>query len=195
MLTFKKLPAALLTAILTASAAVGFTAAPAPAHPSKNITIKQPSSQQVMQVPIVNNFHQVKNPYGYTLAVPAALGSHTLADYPQVNGPMMVFARDKNTLMAVNVIDYTDTVSYKPVQPLPDFSNKKILCKWQHPTTSGWYCTLSRHTDFIGDKMLLQAKSNHNGKTYELLYVFPFAEYEVLLPQVLYSVNSFKYLN
>lgn len=194
MLISKNLCAAAFTIMITVAAA-GFAAAPDAAHQQKNITIRQPSSMQIMQAPTVNNFRQIKNSCGYTLAVPVALGADTLADYPQASGPMMVFAKDKNTLLAINVIDDNDVVSYKPAQPLPDFSNKKILCKWQHPTASNWYCILSRHTDFIGDKMLLQAKSTHNSKTYELLYVFPFAQYETLLPQVLYSVNSFKYLD
>lgn len=160
----------------------------------KNIITAKPASRQIMREPQIYDFYQsVNTAGGYALFIPKAFGSNTLADYPQVNGPMQVFAKDASTLMAVNVIDSMDTLHFQSAKPLPDFADKTVLCKWRHPTPAALYCTLSRHTDYNGDKLILQAKSTQQRKTYELLYLCPFNEYITLLPQILYSLNSFKY--
>lgn len=166
-----------------------------PAFPvHANAVKQQPVSVQIMYPPQLAQFQQVTNASGsYTLLIPRIFGSNPLADFTQVNGPMLVYAADENTtMMAVNITDPMDFTHYKPLQSLPEADNKQVLEKWLHPSALNWHCTLSRQNDFNGDKLLLQAQTSVQNKNYELLYIFPFEKYNIFVPQVLYSLNSFK---
>lgn len=163
-----------------------------PAH--TNAVKKLPASIKVMYPPQAAQFISVTNNSGsYALLIPRVFGSDPLAEFTNVEGPMLVYAADQNTtMMAVNIIDPMDFKHYKPIQPLPEPENKQILEKWLHPSPLNWHCTLSRQNDFNGDKLLLQAKTTVQNKNYEIIYIFPFEKYSVFVPQVLYSLNSFK---
>ena len=55
-----------------------------------------------------------------------------------------------------------------------------------------WTCRLSAHNDYHGNKLLLTAEAQQNGKTYQLLYVMPSLQADNYLPQAIYSLDSFK---
>lgn len=188
----------LLCLQVTAAEPAAKTQAPTqtkPAVPVHTNAIKQqPASVQIMYPPQAAQFIPVTNTSGsYTLLVPRIFGSNPLADFTQVTGPMLVYAADQDTtMMAVNIVDPMDFTHYKPLQSLPEASNRQVLAKWLHPSALNWHCTLSRQTDFNGDKLLLQASTSVQNKNYELLYIFPFTKYNIFVPQALYSLNSFK---
>ena len=162
-----------------------------PVH--KNAVKPLPVSRQELQTPQAADFNWLVNTAGgYALAVPKAFGSDPLADLPQAQGPMLVRAAGNTQLLAVNIIDPSDTEHFRPQQALPDFPDKHILWKWPHSAWFDWNCCLSLHNDFYGEKLLLQAQAVHDGKTYELLYVFPSSQYRTGIPQALYSLNSFR---
>ncbi len=196
----------LLMAISTAAAAApadktdGKTASTAavtvqqPAIPvHKNALPPHPASKNILHQPQTQDFDWYLNAAGgYALALPKAFGSDPLSALPQAAGPMLVRAADNNLLLSVNIIDPQDTQHYQATQALPDFPDKKLLWKWPHSAWLEWNCSLSEHQDYYGQKLLLQAQSVHNGKTYELLYIFPAGQYATYLPQALYSLNSFR---
>ncbi len=169
----------LLLAAATAAAAAG-SAAPAP--PSlKNLPQPQPA-----------DFYLLHNPYGpYSIALPRAFGADPLAEMKNLRGPMLLRQASENLLLAVNIADPADTRHYRPAQRLPDFPDKQVLLAWEQGERLHWQCVLSTCSDFYGSKAILQAEAAENGKTCELLYVFPSDNMEHYLAQALYSLNSF----
>lgn len=202
----KKLLIFLVTFLMTICAMTCAAATPAPtakttpkaaaeaAIPVRKAAVKAPpASKQELQPPRTSDFEWVVNKAGgYALAIPKAFGADPLADFPQAQGPMLVRAADNVQLMAVNIIDPMDKEHFRPEQPLPTFTNQQVFWKWTHSAWLDWQCSLSQQTDYYGEKMLLQAQAVHDGKTYELLYVFPAAQYRTCIPQALYSLNSFR---
>lgn len=154
---------------------------------------KPPLPKQFMRTPQAADFTTVTSASGgYSIALPGAFGTDPLAALPQAEGAMCVRTADDDLMCAVTMLDAADSVSYNATQALPVYENKKIYWTWQHDATLTWNCTLSSHNDYHGDKMLLEAYSQQNGKTYQLLFVMPKARYTDLLPQAVYALNSFK---
>lgn len=163
--------------------------------PKLELVEKPPLTKQFMRVPQNNDFTIISNVNGgYSIALPKAFGINPLADLPNTEGAMIVRIADNNLMLAVTVINSEDTISFNPIQNLPKYDNTKICLQWQHENTIIWNCCLQRHKDYYGDKVVLKANSQQPNKTYELIFVMPALEYDILLPQALYAINSFKLL-
>ncbi len=161
--------------------------------PKLNLVGKPPLPKQFMRTPQAGDFTNISSiSGGYSVAVPAAFGSDPLATLPQAEGAMLVRTASDDLMCAVTVLDAADTTSYNATQQLPQYENKHVYWTWQHDATLIWNCTLSSHNDYHGDKMLLEAQAEQNGKTYQMLFVMPMARFTDLLPQAVYSLNSFQ---
>ncbi len=167
-----------------------------PAAGKQQAAARRPASAQLMRTPQYADFSTVKNEAGgYQLAVPKSFGSDPLASLPSSNGPMLLRIRDNNCMCAATVADKNDMVSYRPAEGFAEPKNSRTLYTWQHGSASAlWKCTLSSSTDFYGDKMRVKAVCDYQGRSYQLLYVFPAAKINYFLPQALYSLNSFRFL-
>ena len=167
-------------------------AAPRP-QPLPSLVKKPPLPKQYLRTPQAGDFAAAESAAGgYCLLLPKAFGSDPLEQLPAAQGAMLVRTAGNTLMCAATVLDPTDTVSFDAQQPLPAYPDKKLYCRWQHGTALVWDCALSRHEDFYGDKLLLEASAQQNGKTYQLLYVMPAEQMRVYLPQALYSLDSFK---
>lgn len=146
-----------------------------------------------MRTPQVNDFTVVSSEAGgYSMAVPKAFGKNPLADLPQAEGAMLVRTASNILMLAATMLDAADTASFKATEALPVFENAKVYWQWQHGNQFIWNCRLSAHNDYHGNKLLLTAEAQQNGKTYQLLYVMPAAQADTYLPQAIYSLDSFK---
>ena len=161
--------------------------------PKLNLVGKPPLPKQFMRTPQASDFISVSSEAGgYTLAVPKAFGKNPLADLPQTEGAMLVRTAGNNLMLAATVLDPADTASFKATEALPVYENAKVYWQWQHGSQLIWTCRLSAHNDYHGDKLLLTAEAQQNGKTYQLLYVMPALQADNYLPQAIYSLDSFK---
>ena len=161
--------------------------------PKLNLVGKPPLPKQFMRTPQASDFISVSSEAGgYTLAVPKAFGKNPLADLPQTEGAMLVRTAGTNLMLAATVLDPTDTAAFKATAALPVYENAKVYWQWQHGSQFIWTCRLSAHNDYHGDKLLLTAEAQQNGKTYQLLYVMPALQADNYLPQAIYSLDSFK---
>lgn len=146
-----------------------------------------------MRTPQASDFTSVSSEAGgYSIAVPKAFGKNPLADLPHAEGAMLVRTAGNNLMLAATVLDPTDTVSFKATEALPVYENAKVYWQWQHGNQFIWTCRLSAHNDYHGNKLLLTAEAQQNGKTYQLLYVMPAEQADNYLPQAIYSLDSFK---
>lgn len=180
-----------------ATTAPTVSAAPQAAAPRPKIlpslVKKPPLPRQYLRTPQASDFAAAASEAGgYSLLLPTAFGGDPLAQLPLAQGAMLVRAAGNTLMCAATVLDPTDTVSYQAQHPLPAYDGKKLYASWQHGADLIWDCSLSRHNDFYGDKLLLKAEAQQDGKTYQLLYVMPLAQLRVYLPQALYSLDSFK---
>lgn len=154
---------------------------------------KHPYPKYFMRVPQITDFNNINNTVGnYFISVPKSFGDDPLKGLPQAQGAMLLRTASENLMFAVTVLDPADTISFKNTQPLPSYNNKKVMLSWTHGNNLFWQCQLSRHIDYQGDKLLLEAQTNHNNKVYQMLFVIPFVKYNVFLPQALYTLNSFR---
>ena len=161
--------------------------------PKLNLVGKPPLPKQFMRTPQASDFISVSSEAGgYTLAVPKAFGKNPLADLPQTEGAMLVRTAGNNLMLAATVLDPTDTAAFKATAALPVYENAKVYWQWQHGSQFIWTCRLSAHNDYHGNKLLLTAEAQQNGKTYQLLYVMPAEQADNYLPQAIYSLDSFK---
>lgn len=161
--------------------------------PKLNLVGKPPLPRQFMRTPQVNDFTIVSSEAGgYSMAVPKAFGKNPLADLPHTEGAMLVRTASNILMLAATVLDAADTASFKATEALPVYENTKVYWQWQHGSQFIWNCRLSAHNDYHGNKLLLTAEAQQNGKTYQLLYVMPAAQADNYLPQALYSLDSFK---
>lgn len=161
--------------------------------PKLNLVGKPPLPRQFMRTPQVNDFTVVSSETGgYSMAIPKSFGKNPLADLPQADGAMLVRTASNILMLAATVLDPADTASFKATEALPVYENAKVYWQWQHGNQLIWTCRLSAHNDYHGDKLLLTAEAQLNGKTYQLLYVMPAAQADNYLPQALYSLDSFK---
>ena len=161
--------------------------------PKLQLVGKPPLPRQFMRTPQTSDFASVTSVAGgYSISLPTAFGTDPLAGLPQAEGAMLVRTKDDTLMCAVTVLDAADTVSFNAVQPLPAYENTKTHWSWQQEATLLWDVRLSSHNDYHGEKMLLEAKAEQNGKTYQLLFVMPAKRYTELLPQAVYALNSFK---
>lgn len=161
--------------------------------PKLNLVGKPPLPRQFMRTPQVNDFKVVSSEAGgYSMAVPKAFGKNPLADLPQAEGAMLVRTASNILMLAATMLDAADTASFKATEALPVYENAKVYWQWQHGNQLIWTCRLSAHNDYHGNKLLLTAEAQQNGKTYQLLYVMPAAQADTYLPQVIYSLDSFK---
>lgn len=161
--------------------------------PKLNLVGKPPLPRQFMRTPQASDFTNVSSESGgYSMAVPKAFGKNPLADLPQTEGAMLVRTAGNNLMLAATVLDPTDTASFKATEALPVYENAKVYWQWQHGSQLIWICRLSAHNDYHGDKLLLTAEAQQNGKTYQLLYVMPALQADNYLPQAIYSLDSFK---
>lgn len=161
--------------------------------PKLNLVGKPPLPKQFMRTPQASDFISVSSEAGgYTLAVPKAFGKNPLADLPQTEGAMLVRTAGNNLMLAATVLDPTDTAAFKATEALPVYENAKVYWQWQHGSQLIWTCRLSAHNDYHGNKLLLTAEAQQNGKTYQLLYVMPALQADNYLPQAIYSLDSFK---
>ena len=161
--------------------------------PKLNLVGKPPLPKQFMRTPQASDFTSVSSEAGgYSMAVPKAFGKNPLADLPQTEGAMLVRTAGNNLMLAATVLDPADTASFKATEALPVYENAKVYWQWQHGNQLIWTCRLSAHNDYHGDKLLLTAEAQQNGKTYQLLYVMPALQADNYLPQAIYSLDSFK---
>ena len=161
--------------------------------PKLNLVGKPPLPRQFMRTPQVNDFTIVSSEAGgYSMAVPKAFGKNPLADLPHTEGAMLVRTASNILMLAATVLDAADTASFKATEALPVYENTKVYWQWQHGSQFIWNCRLSAHNDYHGNKLLLTAEAQQNGKTYQLLYVMPAAQADNYLPQAIYSLDSFK---
>lgn len=161
--------------------------------PKLQLVGKPPLPRQFMRTPQLSDFASVTSVAGgYSLSLPLAFGTDPLAGLPQTEGAMLVRTKDDTLMCAVNVIDPTDAVSFNAVQPLPTYENAKLHWSWQQEAGLTWDVKLSSHSDFHGEKMLLEAQAQQAGKTYQMLFVMPSKRYTELLPQAVYALSSFK---
>lgn len=161
--------------------------------PKLNLVGKPPLPRQFMRMPQASDFISVSSEAGgYSMAVPKAFGKNPLADLPQAEGAMLVRTADNTLMLAATVLDPADTASFKATEALPVYKNAKVYWQWQHGNQLIWTCRLSAHNDYHGDKLLLTAEAQQNGKTYQLLYVMPAMQADNYLPQAIYSLDSFK---
>lgn len=161
--------------------------------PKLNLVGKPPLPKQFMRTPQASDFTSVSSEAGgYSMAVPKAFGKNPLADLPQTEGAMLVRTAGNNLMLAATVLDPTDTASFKATEALPVYENAKVYWQWQHGSQLIWNCRLSAHNDYHGNKLLLTAEAQQNGKTYQLLYVMPALQADNYLPQAIYSLDSFK---
>lgn len=161
--------------------------------PKLNLVGKPPLPMQFMRTPQVNDFTVVSSEAGgYSMAVPKAFGKNPLADLPQAEGAMLVRTASNILMLAATMLDAADTASFKATEALPVYENAKVYWQWQHGNQFIWTCRLSAHNDYHGNKLLLTAEAQQNGKTYQLLYVMPAAQADTYLPQAIYSLDSFK---
>lgn len=161
--------------------------------PKLNLVGKPPLPKQFMRTPQASDFTIISSEAGgYSIAVPKAFGKNPLADLPQAEGAMLVRTAGNTLMLAATVLDPADTASFKATEALPVYENAKVYWQWQHGNQLIWTCRLSAHNDYHGNKLLLTAEAQQNGKTYQLLYVMPAAQADNYLPQALYSLDSFK---
>ena len=161
--------------------------------PKLQLVGKPPLPRQFMRTPQNSDFASVTSVAGgYSISLPLAFGPDPLAGLPQTDGAMLVRTKDNTLMCAMTVIDATDTTSFNAVQPLPTYENAKVHWSWQQEAVLLWKVKLSSHNDFHGEKMLLEAAAEQNGKTYQMLFVLPAKRYTELLPQAVYALNSFK---
>lgn len=161
--------------------------------PKLNLVGKPPLPKQFMRTPQASDFISVSSEAGgYSMAVPKAFGKNPLADLPQTEGAMLVRTAGNNLMLAATVLDPADTASFKATEALPVYENAKVYWQWQHGNQLIWTCRLSAHNDYHGNKLLLTAEAQQNGKTYQLLYVMPALQADNYLPQAIYSLDSFK---
>ena len=161
--------------------------------PKLNLVGKPPLPRQFMRTPQASDFISVSSEAGgYSMAVPKAFGKNPLADLPQTEGAMLVRTAGNTLMLAATVLDPADTASFKATEALPVYENAKVYWQWQHGNQLIWTCRLSAHNDYHGNKLLLTAEAQQNGKTYQLLYVMPALQADNYLPQAIYSIDSFK---
>ena len=161
--------------------------------PKLNLVGKPPLPRQFMRTPQASDFISVSSEAGsYSMAVPKAFGKNPLADLPQAEGAMLVRTAGNTLMLAATVLDPADTASFKATEALPVYENAKVYWQWQHGNQLIWTCRLSAHNDYHGNKLLLTAEAQQNGKTYQLLYVMPSLQADNYLPQAIYSLDSFK---
>lgn len=161
--------------------------------PKLNLVGKPPLPKQFMRTPQASDFISISSEAGgYSMSVPKAFGNNPLADLPQTEGAMLVRTAGNNLMLAATVLDPADTASFKATEALPVYENAKVYWQWQHGSQFIWTCRLSAHNDYHGDKLLLTAEAQQNGKTYQLLYVMPAMQTDNYLPQAIYSLDSFK---
>lgn len=161
--------------------------------PKLNLVGKPPLPKQFMRTPQASDFTSVSSEAGgYSMSVPKAFGKNPLADLPQAEGAMLVRTAGNTLMLAATVLDPTDTASFKATEALPVYENAKVYWQWQHGNQLIWTCRLSSHNDYHGNKLLLTAEAQQNGKTYQLLYVMPAEQADNYLPQAIYSLDSFK---
>ena len=161
--------------------------------PKLNLVGKPPLPRQFMRTPQASDFTSVSSEAGgYSMAVPKSFGKNPLADLPQADGAMLVRTAGNILMLAATMLDAADTASFKATEALPVYENAKVYWQWQHGNQLIWTCRLSAHNDYHGNKLLLTAEAQQNGKTYQLLYVMPAAQADTYLPQAIYSLDSFK---
>lgn len=161
--------------------------------PKLNLVGKPPLPRQFMRTPQASDFISVSSEAGgYSMAVPKAFGKNPLADLPQAEGAMLVRTAGNTLMLAATVLDPADTASFKATEALPVYENTKVYWQWQHGNQLIWTCRLSAHNDYHGNKLLLTAEAQQNGKTYQLLYVMPALQADNYLSQAIYSLDSFK---
>lgn len=161
--------------------------------PKLNLVGKPPLPRLFMRTPQASDFISVSSETGgYSIAIPKSFGKNPLADLPQAEGAMLVRTAGNTLMLAATVLDPADTASFKATEALPVYENAKVYWQWQHGNQLIWTCRLSAHNDYHGNKLLLTAEAQQNGKTYQLLYVMPAMQADNYLPQALYSLDSFK---
>ena len=161
--------------------------------PKLNLVGKPPLPRQFMRTPQASDFTSISSEAGgYSMSVPKAFGKNPLADLPQTEGAMLVRTAGNNLMLAATVLDPADTASFKATEALPVYENAKVYWQWQHGSQLIWTCRLSAHNDYHGNKLLLTAEAQQNGKSYQLLYVMPALQADNYLPQAIYSLDSFK---
>lgn len=171
------------------------TADPAKQKPKPllNLVGKPPLPRQFMRTPQVGDFTTTTSVSGgYTIALPRAFGENPLVALPQAEGAMLVRTASDTLMCAVTMLDPSDSTSFNATQSLPQYANAKTYWTWQQNAALTWNCKLSSHNDYHGDKMLLEAEAQQDGKTYQMLFVMPKARYTELLPQAVYALNSFQ---
>lgn len=161
--------------------------------PKLNLVGKPPLPRQFMRTPQASDFISVSSETGgYSIAIPKSFGKNPLADLPQAEGAMLVRTAGNTLMLAATVLDPADTASFKATEALPVYENAKVYWQWQYGNQLIWTCRLSAHNDYHGNKLLLTAEAQQNGKTYQLLYVMPSLQADNYLPQAIYSLDSFK---
>lgn len=166
---------------------------PAPPKPKPSLVSKPPLPKYYMRIPQTGDFTSVSSVAGdYSLLMPKVFGTDPLSELPALKDAMLLRSAADDLLCATVMLDAQDSGSYNSTQALPSYPEKRLLCRWQHGRELIWNCSLSRHDDYYGDKYILEARTERNGKTYQQLYVFPQSKLYSYLPQALQAIDSFK---
>ncbi len=171
-----------------------WTAAAAPRAP---LLPRPPASINYMVPPQQQAFSLYRSKAGYQVLLSRDFGSDPLGYLPdsdQYSGTMLLRCQSEQQLLAFTCLDPGDSQAFSSITPLPVPEDGRLLSSWWHSSFLTWFCRLSYQQNYHGDRLLLEAQAPYQGKTYQALFLFPVADYGRLLPQALYSLNSFKVL-
>lgn len=174
-----------------------FTVQAAPVKRQSVVPLKTslPASVVIMKKPTAVDFLPATAPNKtYQFYVPKAFGKDPLDGMQLEHGTMLTRISSDTLYCAAQIMADEYTTGYKSGVPLPDFPAKTVLLTWKHDSRLHWQCIFSKHTDFFGNKYILQCRTMKDGKTCQLLYVFPKDKLNEYLPLALYSLNSFTLL-
>lgn len=169
------------------------SAQPAKAKARPSLVKNPPASVTYMRQPQGYGYSYITNSEGgYSVALPLSFGPDPLDGIAP--GPMLVRCTNNNLMCAVTIVDPSDQLSYRADQPLPDYPDKTVKMTWPHRSGLNWNCKASIYDDYYGKKLIFEAESKLGSKTYQMLFVAPAEQLSTYLPQILYSLNSFKLL-
>ncbi len=162
---------------------------------TKTIT-KYVSAPSPFQDISYSDFQYYANPEGhYQLSLPKAFGHDPLKGLP-ISGPAFIRSKSDVRFMAATVDDPTDTKHYRNQKTFPDFKDLDPITTETRRTVQN-YPAECRYLNYrMGedgtDCLVITAAINDSGKTYRLLYVFPYEYRYRFLPLALYSLENFR---
>lgn len=164
---------------VTLSASAQEPKAPLTPSPEAVKTEAPPIPELLIAQPTADSFQRVYSRSGkYSLMLPKSFGTES-SEALTVLDDVALLRSQGPRFLAVNKLDHSDGIHYRPTQKLPDFPHTKTILTWQQNSLSKqlWTCRLAKLEDFQAKQMLVQATSKAAGITYELLFVMPRRDY------------------